>query len=66
MENKEKGWTITFYQWDDMQLRVAGRFKTTKEKDDFLDEIYQSDSGWLEEELSSISVINDYWYALPH
>ena len=33
----ENGWTIIFYPWDDLsgKPRVAGRFKTTKEKDDF-------------------------------
>lgn len=62
----EKGWTIVYYPWEDIQCkpRVAGRFKTTKEKDEFLEKIYKHDSGWLEEELSTISVINDYNYQL--
>lgn len=62
---EEKGWTITFYLWDDGKERVARRFKTTEEKDKFLDEIHQPGSGWLGEELQTISVINDYWYMLP-
>ena len=58
------GWTVTYYRWDDGQLCVAGRFKTAKEKDAFLAKIRQSNSGWLEEELMTISVINDYNYML--
>ena len=67
MNNNEKGWTIVFYPWDDMEgkPRVAGRFKTTEEKNKFLDKIYSKDSGWMEEELSTISAINDYNYSLP-
>lgn len=64
---EEDGWTVVFYPWDDDEgkPRVAGRFKTDEEKDKFLEEIHKQDSGWLNEELSSISVINDYWYMLP-
>lgn len=63
----EKGWTITYLPWDDMECkeRVAGRFKTTKEKDEFLEKIYKPDSGWMEEELATISIHNDYNYILP-
>lgn len=61
---KEDGWTITFYSFDDGDLRVAGRFKTDKEKDEFLDKIQQPNSGWTEEELSTLSVFNDYFYIL--
>lgn len=63
----EKGWTVAFFPWEDMEgkLRVAGRFKTTEEKDKFLEKIYSEDSGWMEEELETISVINDYNYLLP-
>ena len=34
---EEKGWTITYIPWEDMEgkPRVAGRFKTTKEKTNF-------------------------------
>lgn len=45
--------------------RVAGRFKTKEEKDEYIKKIYDINSGWLDEELSSISVINDYNYILP-
>lgn len=63
----EKGWTIVFYPWDDLlgKPRVAGRFKTAKEKDDFLNDIYKPDSGWTNEELEMLSIINDYNYMLP-
>ena len=59
---EEKGWTITYIPWEDMEgkPRVAGRFKTTKEKDDFLESLYERDNGWLEEELATLSIINDY------
>ena len=62
----DKGWTIIYYPWGDMEgkPRVAGRVKTTEEKDMFLEKIYKYDSGWLEEELSTISAINDYNYIL--
>lgn len=64
MENK--GYTVTFIPWEDMEgkERVAGRFKTEKEKDDFLKEIHKSDSGWMMEELATVCVINDYNYVL--
>lgn len=63
----ENGWTIIFYPWDDLsgKPRAAGRFKTTKEKDDFLNDIYKPDSGWMDEELEMLSIINDYNYMLP-
>ena len=61
------GWTIVYYPWDDLEgkPRVAGRFKTDKEKDEFLEKIYKPDSGWMEEELSTVAVFNDYYYMLP-
>ena len=61
------GWTITFIPWEDIEglPRVAGRFKTDKEKDEFINRIYQPDSGWTDEELESLSIINDYYYRLP-
>lgn len=64
---EEKGWTITFVPWEDMEgkERVIRRFKTTEEKEAFLDEIHQPNSGWMREELQTISVINDYGYVLP-
>lgn len=65
MENK--GFTLVYFPWEDMEgkPRVAGRFKTEKEKNDFLQKIYEPDSGWMEEELSTVSVIDDYNYTLP-
>lgn len=58
---EEKGWTIVYFPWEDMEgkPRVAGRFKTTEEKNKFLDKIYSSDSGWMEEKLSIISIISN-------
>lgn len=61
---EEKGWTITFIRWDDGEKRVAGRFKTTKEKDDFLKRIHEANSGWTSEELESIGIINDYYFTV--
>lgn len=64
-----KGWTITYYPWDDDRglPRVANRFKASeeKEKDEFLESIHKSDSGWLPEELATISIYEDYNYMLP-
>lgn len=64
---EEKGWTVTYIPWEDMEgkPRVVGRFKTTKEKDEFLEKIHKPDSGWMDEELAMIGVINDYNYMLP-
>lgn len=64
---EEKGWTVTYIPWEDMEgkPRVAGRFKTTREKDEFLEKIHKPDSGWMDEELTMIGVINDYNYMLP-
>lgn len=66
-ENKDKGYTIVYLPWEDLEgkPRVAGRFKTKEEKDKFIENIHDKGSGWLDEELSSISVINDYDYILP-
>lgn len=66
-ENKDKGYTVVYLSWEDLEgkPRVAGRFKTKKEKDEFIENIHRFDSGWLDEELSSILVINDYDYILP-
>lgn len=61
---EEKGWTVVYTRWDDCRVCVAGRFKTTVEKDAFLAKIRQPNSGWLEEELMTIAVINDYSYML--
>ena len=40
---EENGWTITFLPWEDIEgkERVAGRFKTTQEKDEFMKKIHQ-------------------------
>lgn len=68
-DNKEhKGYTLTYYSWDDggEKPRVAGRFRTKKEKDEFLDKITQPGSGWLGEEISSICEHPDYNYILPY
>ena len=65
---EENGWTVIYIPWEDMEgkPRVAGRFKTIKEKDEFLDKIHKYDSGWMEEELQTIVVINDYHYMLRY
>lgn len=62
----KKGWTITFIPWEDDfgRERVYGRYETDEEKDDALKEIYNKDSGWLPEELSTVCVINDINYLL--
>lgn len=66
--DESKGYTIVYYPWDDDEgkPRVAGRFKTEKEKDDYIDKIHEPGSGWLDEELAMVSVINDYNYMLPY
>ena len=66
LDRNEKGWTITYIPWEDDygRPRVAGRFKTTSEKDQFLKDIHKPDSGWLEEEFCTITVHNDYNYRL--
>lgn len=66
-EDEEKGWTITYVPWEGLEgkPRVAGRFKTTAEKDAFLESIYDPNSGWIEEEYNTISIHNDYNYMLP-
>ena len=63
---EEKGWTITYIPWEDMEgkPRVEGRFKTTKEKDEFLEKIHKPNSGWLDEEFATLGIINDYNYML--
>lgn len=64
---KEKGYTVTYFPWDDItgRPRVAGRFMTKEEKDAFLKKISQPDSGWMDEELMTVTVIDDYNYMLP-
>lgn len=67
-DDEELGYTVVYYPWDDDEgkPRVAKRFKTRKEKDDYIDEINRPGSGWLDEELSMVMVINDYNYMLPY
>lgn len=64
---ENKGWCIFYIPWDDMEgkPRVIGRFKTTEEKDQRLKEIYtNTESRFLDEELMTIQIVNDYWYML--
>lgn len=63
---EDKGFTIVYFPWEDIEgrTRVAGRFKTEEENDDFLQKIYEPESGWMEEELSTVSVIDNYNYIL--
>ena len=37
-ENKDKGYTIVYFPWEDLEgkPRVAGRFKTKEEKDEYI------------------------------
>lgn len=65
-DENEKGWTIVYTPWEDEsgKPRVAGRFKTTKAKDDFLKSVSLPDSGWLPEEIATFGIINDYNYIL--
>lgn len=67
VSEEEKGWTVTYIPWEDMEGKpmVIGRFKTTKEKDDFLDSLYKEGNGWMVEELATLGIINDYNYMLP-
>lgn len=58
------GYTVTFIRWDDCKECVAGRFKTEKEKDDFLKEIHKNNSGWTDDELATVCVADDYNYTL--
>ena len=58
-----KGYTIIYYPLDNYgKPKVAGRFKTVDEKNQFLSEIYSIDSGWLPEELTTILVKEGYDY----
>lgn len=65
---EDKGWTITYIPWECLEgkPRVAGRFKTTTEKDAFLEKISKPDSGWMDEEFTTLSIHNDYNYMLPN
>ena len=48
------------------QIAVVNSLVPMKEeKDEYIKKIYDINSGWMDEELSSISVINDYNYILP-
>ena len=58
------GYTVIYYRFEDGKPCVAGRFETAEEKDKFLEEINAPDSGWLYEELMSISVVPNYNYML--
>lgn len=46
-DDEELGYTVVYYPWDDDEgkPRVAKRFKTRKEKDDYIDEINRPGSG---------------------
>lgn len=64
----DKGYTIVYVPWDDLdgKTRVLGRYETEEEKDIALSEIYEDGSGWLEEELQMVTVINDYNHRLEY
>lgn len=61
------GFTLVYIPWDNLEgrPRVVGRFKTIKEKNKFLDQIFDVNSGWLPEELGTLCVMDDYNYRLP-
>lgn len=61
----ESGWTAVYTDWDDGKEKVARRFKTSKEKEEFLDNIRKPGCGFLEEEIESLYFVNDYNYMLP-
>lgn len=63
----ENGYTVFFIPWEDLagKPRVLGRFKTKEEKDNYLEKIYNvEESGFTDEELQTISVVNDYNYMI--
>lgn len=66
-ETNEKGYTIIYVPYDDMagKPRVWRRCDTTEEKNACLAEINSEKSGWLQEELATVSVIPDKNYMLP-
>lgn len=62
---ESKGYTIIYYPVEDNgRPRVAGRFKTVDEKNQFLSEIYNIDSGWKPEELATLMTKDGYNYSL--
>lgn len=65
LNKEEKGWTIVYIPWENLEgkPRVAGRFKTTAEKDEYMNIIPEK---LLPEELETVSIINDYNYHLPY
>lgn len=63
---KNDGYTVTYIRWDDCLEWVAGRFKTKEELDEFLDKIHKPSSGWIDDELMTISIHNDFNYHLPY
>ena len=66
-EPKEKGYTIVYIPYDDDfgKPRVWRRCDTEQEKNACLAEINSENSGWLPEELATVSVIPDKNYMLP-
>ena len=66
--NEEKGWTVFYFPHDadgnEGELTVAGRFKTTEEKNEFLKKVYKYDSGWTDMDLVTMASINDINYHL--
>lgn len=62
--DETKGFTVTCFRWEDAKEWVEGRFDTKEEMKNFLDDIHKPDSGWLDEELQTIRIINDKHYLL--
>ena len=60
------GYTITFIPWEDNEGKevVLGRCKTEEEKNDFIEKLHKIDSGLTDEELSTVSVYNSYYYRI--
>ena len=63
---KDAGYTITYFDYDTGKPRVADRFRTKEEVDKFLEAITADGSGWTSEEISTVSLHNDYNYMLPY
>ena len=60
-----KGWAAVYTDWDDGKLKVARRFKTDDEKNEFIESLHKPGCGFLEEEIESMYFVNDYNYILP-
>lgn len=62
------GYTVIYFPNGDPNSIpvIAGRFKTTKEKDIFLEKLVSEKSKLKESEKRMIIVVNDYDYKIPY